>query len=682
MKWCVQGLTGLVIPESAGIFRRHTANGLILFRHSKLLTSSLFYFFWREVTLFIYSITYAKQYHTLKPVSVPESGDWSVEKRLLGLFKPYRRQLLLALLGTLYFGLTNSALALIIAAMMELFAGASSAALSHQTLSIHLSREFLGINVYDLTLNGADEARAFVFLLAMIAVGLVLMKDVVFFAKEYTLWKVTNGALTGLKARLFERVVRLPLSFYDREKSGDVIARVTYDVTQLEGAIRSAINISKSMLYTVIYLAGMFAMNWSLTLVAMTIFPLSAVLIKQFGGRMRRAARNLSLNVADYTAFMTEATSGARAIKAFGQEGNQARSFGDKLKENYRWAMKSAKYAAINSPAQETISTLGSFALVVYCGLRIINGTITVGDLTGFIVLLSNAYKPIKDLGEVTGTLQRAAASSRRIFEILDEPDEADIIGSGQATPEIHGRIDFENVRFAYAHDKEVLRGINLSVKQGETLALVGPSGGGKSTVMSLIPRFYPLTSGSIRLDGRNTAEFDIAYLRRHIAYVPQETILFSGSIEQNILFGRQDASAEEVIAAAKAANALEFIERLPDGMESEVGERGVQLSGGQRQRIAIARAILRDPKILLLDEATSALDSESERLVQEALDRLRANRTTIIIAHRLSTIQNSDRIAVIVDGQIVELGTHAALMATAGVYRRLCEQQFGAGLA
>ncbi len=612
--------------------------------------------------------------------SVPISDDWSVEKRLLGLFKPYRRQLSLALLGTLYFGLTNSALALIIAAMMELFAGASSAVLSHTTLNLHLHRSFLGIDVYNVTLNGADAARSFVFLLAIVAVGLVLLKDVVFFAKEYTLWKVTNGALAKLKTTLFDRIVRLPLAYSDRERSGDVIARVTYDVTQLEGAIRSSINITKSMLYTVIYLGGMFAMNWSLTLVAMAIFPLSAVLIKSFGGRMRKAARNLSLNVADYTAFITEATGGARAIKAFGQEENQSKSFNEKLKDNYRWAMKSAKYAAINSPAQETISTLGSFALVVYCGLRIINGTITVGDLTGFIVLLSNAYKPIKDLGELTGTTQRAVASSRRIFEILDEPDEGETIGSGTLTPEIKGRLEFQDVKFSYTGGERVLNGINLAVETGETLALVGPSGGGKSTVMSLIPRFYPLHEGRIELDGINTAEYDLAYLRRAIAYVPQETILFSGTIEQNILFGRQEASHDEVIVAARAANALEFIERLPGGMQSEVGERGVQLSGGQRQRIAIARAILRDPKILLLDEATSALDTESERLVQEALDRLRKNRTTIVIAHRLSTIQNADKIAVVVDGRIAECGSHTELHALRGVYRRLCDQQMSMG--
>lgn len=600
----------------------------------------------------------------------------SVLRRLLGLFKPYKRQLALALGGTLYFGLTNSAEAIIIAALMELFAGASSAALNGTALNLHLHRNFLGFDLYDVTIVGADEARRFILILALIAVSLILLKDLVFFAKEYILWRVTNGSLMRLKESLFNRVVRLPLSYYDRERSGDMIARVTYDVTQLEGAIRSGINVSKSALYTLIYLTGMFAMNWSLTLVAMAIFPLSALLIKTFGGRMRRAAGKLSVNVADYTAFMTEATSGARAIKAFGQEEAQSRSFVEKLKENYRWAMKGAKYASLNSPSQELISTLGAFALVVYCGLRIINGTITVGDLTGFLVLLSNAYKPIKDLGEATNTIQRAAASGRRIFDLLDQPDEVEAVGSGSLKPPVTGRIEFREVVFSYGEAESALKGINLTVEPSQTVALVGPSGGGKSTVVSLIPRFYPLSQGSIRLDGVETSDYDLAYLRRAIAYVPQETILFSGSIEQNIRFGRPDASMEEVIAAARAANALEFIEKLPEGFRSEVGERGVQLSGGQRQRISIARAILRDPKILLLDEATSALDTESERLVQEALDRLRKNRTTVVIAHRLSTIQNADKIAVVVGGRIVETGSHGELYAAGGVYRRLCDQQ------
>ncbi|MCF7811944.1 ABC transporter ATP-binding protein/permease [bacterium] len=611
----------------------------------------------------------------------PEN-DHSVVLRLLGLFKPYKGSLIFAFFGTLFFGLVNSAVALILAAMMELFAGVSSAGAAGDTsgMQIHLHRSLGGWDVYDIMLNNVEEARYILLLMALGTLALILIKDFVFFVKEYVMWKVTNGTLMTLKSSMFERIVRLPLRFYDRQRSGDLIARMTYDVTQLEGAIRAGLNVSKSMLYTVIYVIGMFILDWSLTLVALAIFPLSAVLIKYFGGRIRRAARNLSENVADYTAYLSETTSGARAIKAFGQEEEQTRSFRLKLKENYHWAMKAAKYATINSPAQEAISSIGTAALVVYCGLRMISGMMTIGDLTGFLVLLSNAYKPIKDLGEITGTVQRAVASGRRIFDLLDESDEIKLIGSGTKTPAAKGCIEFNDVKFGYAENELVLHGIDLTIEAGKTFALVGPSGGGKSTIISLIPRFYPLQQGLITLDGLDTSEFDLKYLRSLMAYVPQETILFSGTIEDNIRFGKLDASFDEITAAAKAANVDNFVSELSDGYKSEVGERGVQLSGGQRQRLSIARAILRDPRILLLDEATSSLDTESERLVQDALERLRQDRTTVMIAHRLSTVQNADKIAVIDKGRIVELGSHKELFSASGIYRKLCDQQLNMG--
>lgn len=605
-------------------------------------------------------------------------NDKAVRRRLFALFKPYRGLLTVALIGTLFFGLTNSIVALVIAAMMELFAGATSAVLNGQPLVLHLHRAISGIQLYDVNLNGAAEARGFLFILAAATVVLILSKDVIFLIKEYILWKVSNGMLTSLKGSLFDRIVRLPMSYYDRERSGDMISRVTYDVTQLEGAIRAGINVGKSILYTVIYVGMMFLMDWSLTLVALAIFPLSAVIIKSFSWRIRRAARNLSENVADYTSFLAEASSGARAIKAFGQEERQAFSFREKLKENYRWAMKGAKYAAINSPAQEAISSIGTAALVVYCGLRMLAGGMTVGDLSGFLVLVSAAYKPIKDLGEVTGTLQKAIASGRRIFQLMDEPDEAEVIGSGTVKPDVTGKIEFDYVRFAYRGEKAVLNGLNLKIEPGKMTALVGPSGSGKSTIISLIPRFYPVNGGKITLDGVDISRFDLAYLRQQIAYVPQESILFSGTIEDNIRFGNPAALPKDVIEAARAAYVLEFAVQLPNGLQSEVGERGVQLSGGQRQRISIARAILRDPKILLLDEATSALDTDSERMVQEALNSLRENRTTVVIAHRLSTIQNADCIAVIVEGKVAEIGTHKELYLAGGQYRRLCDMQVG----
>ena len=340
--------------------------------------------------------------------------------------------------------------------------------------------------------------------------------------------------------------------------------------------------------------------------------------------------------------------------------------------------MKIAKYATLNAPIQEFVSTIGMAGVIIFCGYRMLSGAMTIGDLTAFMILLTYVYKPIKTLGETNAVIQRAVASGRRIFDLIDQPDEAVIIGSGSHKPErVEGAVAYRDVSFSYDEENRALEHVSLEIAAGETVAFVGPSGGGKSTLVSLLPRFYPLTDGRIELDGVNVADYDLAVLRSQIAVVPQETVLFSGTIEENIRLGAPDASDAELIEACKSANAHDFIEHLPEGYQSQVGERGAQLSGGQRQRIALARAILRDPRILILDEATSALDSESERLIQEALDRFRLNRTTLIIAHRLSTVQSADRIAVMSEGKLAEIGTHDELIVTDGIYKRLYEQQF-----
>lgn len=615
--------------------------------------------------------------HNLPPSSVPEREDRGVVRRLLGYFGDHKPPLIGALALAVFVGLADSAVGLVVKLLMDLFGGVGAALARGGPISLHLSNGWGRLRLYDLTVGRLDEAKNILMVVSAATLALYLLKGGAHFVKENILWRVTHGVLMRLKEQLFARIVRLPISYYDREKSGDVLSRVTYDVTQMEGAIRAGVQVAKSVVYATIFLTMMFLMEWSLTLLAMMLFPLSAVVLKQFGDRMRRTSRALSLNVADYTSFIGEATAGIRVIKAFGRESDQERSFGAKIRENFRQSMKNARLAALHNPSQEAISSIGSALLIVFCGLRIFSGAMTVGDLTGFLVLLTFAYKPIKDLGETNAVLQRAVASGRRIFNLIDEPDEA-VVGGGCLKPVVKGDLAFRGVCFAYRPGEEVLRELDLEIDAGQTVALVGRSGGGKSTLVSLIPRFYAPSSGRIELDGTDIAMFDTGYLRSLMAVVPQETVLFSGTIEENIRFGRPEAGSDEVRRAAKAANADEFIEKLPNGYRSPVGERGVQLSGGQRQRIAVARAILRDPKILLLDEATSALDSHSERLVQEALDRFRCDRTTIVIAHRLSTVQSADKIAVIAEGRVVETGTHRELYEAAGLYRTLCNQQFG----
>lgn len=607
-----------------------------------------------------------------------KNEDRGVLKRFLTYFTESKLTLIVVLFCTVFIGLAESANALAGKLLMDLFSGITSATSAGTELELNFTNGWGGWNLYDFTVSGYGQAGQMLIVVAMVVLGMITLKGSVHFVKEYLLWGLTHRVLMRLKRELFQRVVRLPLTYFDREKSGDVLSRITYDVSQIEGAIRSGILLAKSLIYAVIFVTMLFLMEWALTLFALMIFPLSAVIIKIFGDKIRRVSRTMSLNVADYTSMFNEAISGIKVIKAFGRERDQQGGFEHKIQENYRYSMKIAKYATLNAPIQEFVSTIGMAGVIIFCGYRMLSGAMTIGDLTAFMILLTYVYKPIKTLGETNAVIQRAVASGRRIFDLIDQPDEAVIIGSGSHKPErVEGAVAYRDVSFSYDEENRALEHVSLEIAAGETVAFVGPSGGGKSTLVSLLPRFYPLTDGRIELDGVNVADYDLAVLRSQIAVVPQETVLFSGTIEENIRLGAPDASDAELIEACKSANAHDFIEHLPEGYQSQVGERGAQLSGGQRQRIALARAILRDPRILILDEATSALDSESERLIQEALDRFRLNRTTLIIAHRLSTVQSADRIAVMSEGKLAEIGTHDELIVTDGIYKRLYEQQF-----
>ncbi len=602
--------------------------------------------------------------------------------RLIRYFGSYKSRLAVALIAAALVSGMDSVMMLGVGMVMDLFSGISQALISDMPANIKLTRDLAGHQLWNFKVDGVESARTLLWIISGITLGIVVVKGAIHFTKEWLLWSVTHRILMKMKEQLFSRIVMFPMRTFDREKSGEMLSRITYDVNQMQQALRTGTLLLKSAVEAIIYVTMLFLLQWKLTLFAVFVFPLSAMMIKLFGESIRRYSGAMSRNVADYTSFLSEAIAGSKIIKAFGREDAKKKSFIDKIYDNFRHNMKIARVDAIHSPIQEFISTAGMIGVIIFCGYRLMAGDMTLGSLTTFVAILNLAYKPIKKLGTTNTVIQRAIASGNQIFQLLDEPVEDSIIGSGTAKPSpVTGALKFSEVYFEYVENKTVLRGINLDIKAGETVALVGPSGGGKSTIINLIPRFYPLKRGKIELDSINTADYDVEYLRSLISIVPQETILFAGTVEENILFSRPGAAMDQIVAAARAANAHYFIERLPDGYQTEVGERGVQLSGGQRQRIAIARAVLRDPRILLLDEATSALDTESEKLIQEALDRIRKERTTIIVAHRLSTILNAGRIAVIDDGRIVEIGSHAELFALEGVYRRFYEMQFaGAG--
>lgn len=613
---------------------------------------------------------------TDKNITDPEARQ--IIWRLAKYFKGYKLILFVTLVATIITSLTDSTVMFAGSMVIDLFSGIGQAIKAKTPIDLSFSREVVGLELWNFTIKGPNAALRMLWLLSGFTVLLVIIKGVIYFIKEFLLWRITHKVLMRLKEELFNRIVLFPLATFDREKSGEMLSRITFDVSQLENAIRTGILLIKSFIEAIIYVTILFLIKWELALMGVCVFPISAMMIKLFGESIRRYSGAMSVNVADYTSFLSEAITGAKVIKAFGRERAKQDKFKSKVLENFNHAMNIAKVDAVHSPIQEFISTTGMIAVMVFCGHRLVSGAMTLGDLMAFVGMLVLAYKPIKKLGNTNTVIQRAIASGSQIFRLLDKPDEAEIIGSGTLKPSpVNGEVNFKNVKFSYFDNIPVLRGIDLKIKAGETIALVGPSGGGKSTTISLIPRFYPIDEGCIELDTVDIADFDVAYLRSLISIVPQETLLFAGTIEENIRFSKPDATQEEIEDAARAANAHDFIASLADKYETEVGERGVQLSGGQRQRIAIARAVLRDPRILLLDEATSSLDTESERLIQDALEKIRKNRTTIIIAHRLSTIQSADRIAVIVNGEVAEIGSHKELFAKGGVYRKLHDMQF-----
>ncbi|MBN1399125.1 MAG: ATP-binding cassette domain-containing protein [Bacteroidetes bacterium] len=531
--------------------------------------------------------------------------------------------------------------------------------------------------IYSFTIHGRDESFQLIYKFAFVVIVIIFIKVTFVYIREYVMSSVQQKILMRFRVDLFNRIVALPIRYFDENKTGYIMSRITNDVNNLEQSLTMMVEIAQNLVYTLVFATALFFTNWKLTIVTLIIFTLSGEISRKFGDRIRKISHHLTNTLADMMAFLQERIAAIRIVKSFTREENEKKVFREKVGSNYHYSMKIVRIVALLSPTNELFNTAAASLLVIFTGYLFITGSMTIETMIFFLILMINLAKPVKALGESAARIQKTLVSAGYIFEIIDLPIEANKTPAKQI-PINEGKVEFSNVSFSYNGDIQALKEINLKVNSGEKIALVGPSGGGKSTLVNLIPRFYDLSEGKILIDGINIQDADIFSLRSQIAVVPQDVILFSGTVMSNIRYGRLDTGADEVIEAAKAANAHMFIEKLEKGYDTEVGERGLQLSGGQRQRIAIARAILRNPKILLLDEATSALDTESELMVQEALDRLMEGRTSFIIAHRLSTIAHCDRIVVIDSGRIVEIGTHDELLRKeSGLYHRLHDLQF-----
>jgi subfamily B ATP-binding cassette protein MsbA len=602
----------------------------------------------------------------------------SITKRLLRYFYPYKVRIFFGLLATAIMGFSDTILAGAIGIFFDTLTKVQTLISNAEPIVLDQKIEYQDHIFYSIHIDGQDTLLRFIIYFGLFIVGLAVFKVLFVYAREYLMNSTSHKFLMQFRRDVFDRILFLPMKFFDSEKTGNIMARITNDVAQLENSLKALILFSQNLIYTVVYVVALFFVNWRLTFLALIIFPVSGFIIKFFGDRIRTVSHNISVNIADITSFLQEKIAAIRIVKSFNREKYEQENFKIKTKENYKLSIKIVRLIALLKPVNEVFSEAGMSVLVIFCAWQISTGTMTIGNFITFISLVVMAYKPLKGLGDSMAVFQKALASAGRIFELIDEKTEEEVRESEKKSIEsVKGKVEFKNVKFSYNGVEYALNDISIHVKAGETIALVGPSGGGKSTIINLIPRFYELNEGEILIDDVNIKYLSFAELRQLIGIVPQDTILFSGTIEENIRYGKLNAEKEKIIESAKAANVHTFVMELENQYNTEVGERGVQLSGGQKQRIAIARAILNNPAILLLDEATSALDTESEILVQQALEKLMENRTSFVIAHRLSTIQKADRIIVIDKGLIVESGTHDELIKKNGLYANLYNMQF-----
>lgn len=518
-------------------------------------------------------------------------------------------------------------------------------------------------------------------MLNTIAIGIVvvfLLRGIFFYGQTYLMSYIAQRVIIDIREDLYRHLQSLSLAYYEKRKTGTIMSYITNDVSALQVAlVNSMVEIVQESAILLGSLGTMFFLHWKLSLLTLITMPVIAQAMNVFGKKLKKTSFIMQEKIADITSVLQETISSVRVVKTFVREEYEIKRFKVQNESNFRAQMKNTQVMATLTPVVEFLAAIGVTCIIWYGGVEVVNGRLSAGELVAFLVYAVNLANPVKRLSRLFGEVQKALAAADRVFEVLDTETEVKEKSTAIKLPTIDGKVSFKNVTFEYKPNEAALNEISLEVKPGQMVAIVGPSGAGKSTIANLIPRFYDLKSGKIFIDDIDITDVTLDSLRQQIGIVPQETVLFNGSIYDNILYGDLNATKEQVIAATKAANAHEFIMAMPKGYDSQIGERGASLSGGQRQRIAIARAILKNPRILILDEATSALDTESEKIVQAALDKLMVGRTSFVIAHRLSTVLNADRIIVLEKGKIREQGTHKELLQLDGLYSSLYKIQF-----
>ena len=571
-----------------------------------------------------------------------------IYKRLIKLAKPHLPKFILAMLCMLVVGGLTSALAFLVKPVLDdIFMKKNAAMLKWIPIAV---------------------------------VAIYMLKGLCTYVQTILMNFIGQRVVADIRNRLYQVIQTQSMSFFTKNPTGILMSRITNDVNSMQGAVSEAVTSLLKDSFTLICLMFViFYRDWQLALVAMVIFPVTIYPIATFGRKIRKLATRTQVTMGSLTTLLQETISGARIVKAFGREDYESSRFSRENENLLKLTLKSVTISAVSSPFMEFLGGVGIAAIIFYGGYQVIQGVSTPGTFFSFLAALILLYEPIKRLTNVNNTIQQGIAGAQRVFSIIDAVPEIRNKPEAIPLPAISKAIDIRNVTFRY-EDTPVLKQINLTVRAGEAVAFVGMSGGGKTTLVNLIPRFYDVSEGQILIDGRDIRDVTMESLRAQIGIVTQQTILFNDTVRNNIIYGDIEKTEADVIRAAKAANAHHFIMNLPEGYDTVIGEQGTKLSGGERQRISIARALLKDAPILVLDEATSSLDTEAEIEVQEALENLMKGRTTLVIAHRLSTIRNADRIVVLVNGEIVEEGTHEALLDKKGEYFRLYQMQFKNG--